>query len=65
MEQALCRQPLTAEAQVQLMARARNICDGQTVTRLGFSPRPSAFPCPVSFHQCSALTFHSPTINAI
>jgi hypothetical protein len=62
MEQALCHQPLTAEAQVQLLARPCNICD---VTKLGFSPSPSAFPCPVSFHQCSALTFHSSTINAI
>jgi hypothetical protein len=57
MAQAVSRQPLTAETQVQSTVGPCAICNGKGGTRTGFcSPPPPeyfGFPPSISFHWCS------------
>jgi hypothetical protein len=45
MAQAVCRWPLTAEAQVRARVDPCDICGGQSGTGAGFSQSSSVFPC--------------------
>jgi hypothetical protein len=56
MDQAVRRQPLTAEAQIRARVSLSGICEGQSGTGTGYPPSYSGFPD--SYHTTLYLHAH-------